>query len=273
MLCRTTARLAKSRHRSISYCHSLALSSLSREAGWPGPCAPRACWWRCCSAWTAWDRRSPRRLQTPPVTRSALSSRDCSPDSNGSRKPLCQVSKGSPERPPAHSGKPRRARWLFPERAALAERRRGRALCYWVPGNGRCAGGLAPSTEGGKQSVCGLCPHAPGSRCCQGVCKPEQGTAEIAFLAPIFGEGGKVGAGSRMVLANRLHNVEMVIREFITLTHTFFLSWTHGSGHTFSTVCSPCLPFPSLGSRGWPGPSAGKVKHKSLNPQGLVKTH
>lgn len=82
-----------------------------------------------------------------------------------------------------------------------------------------------------------------------------------------------MGAGSPTVLANRLHNVEMVIREFITLTHTFCLSWTHSSGHTFSTVCPPCLLFPSLGSRGWPGPSAGKVKHKSLNPQGLVKTH
>lgn len=94
MLCKATARLAESRDRSGSYCHSLLLSSLPQEAGWPGPCAPRACWWRCCSAWAAWDRRSPRRLQTPPVTRSVLSSRDCSPDSNGFQKPLCQVSRG-----------------------------------------------------------------------------------------------------------------------------------------------------------------------------------
>lgn len=45
-----------------------------------------------------------------------------------------------------------------------------------------------------------------------------------AFLAPIFGEGGKVGAGFPTVLANRLHNVVTVIWEFITLTHTFCLS-------------------------------------------------
>lgn len=85
----------------------------------------------------------------------------------------------------------------------------------------------------------GLCPHARGSRCCQEMCKPEQGTAEIAFLAPIFGEGGKVGAGSPLLLANRLHNVKTVTREFISLTPTFCLSWTRSSGHTFSTVCPP----------------------------------
>lgn len=149
----------------------------------------------------------------------------------------------------------------------------GPRLCRRVPGNGRCAWGLARSPEEGKQSICGLYPHAPGSRCCQGMCKPEQGTAEIAFLAPIFWEGGKVGAGSPSVLANRLHNVETVIREFITLAHTFCLSWTGRSGHTFLHRVSPCLPLPSLGSRGWPGPSAGKVKHRFLNSQGQVKTH
>lgn len=96
----------------------------------------------------------------------------------------------------------------------------------------------------------GLCPYAPGSRCCQEMCKPEQGTAEIAFLAPIFGEGGKVGAGSPLFLANRLHNVKMVTREFISLTHTSYLSWTRSPGHTFSTLCPPptmlSVPYPGL---------------------------
>lgn len=83
-----------------------------------------------------------------------------------------------------------------------------------------------------------------------------------------------MGAGSPLLLANQLHNVKTVTREFISLTHTVCLSWTRSSGHTFSTVCAPppCFPFPSLGSRDWPGPSAGKVEHKSLNPQSLVKT-
>lgn len=141
MLGWATARLAESRDRSGSYCHSLVLSSLSQEAGWPGPCAPRACWWRCCSAWAAWDRRSPRRLQTPPVTRSVLSSRDCSPDSNGFQKPLCQVSRGSLEHSPC-TVESQGARGGSSQSALVWRGRGGRALCCRVPGNGRCAWGL-----------------------------------------------------------------------------------------------------------------------------------
>lgn len=120
----------------------------------------------------------------------------------------------------------------------------------------------------------GLCPHAPGSRCCQELCKPERGTAEIAFLAPIFlgGEGGKVGAGSPLLLANRLHNVKTVTREFISLTSTSALAGPVVLATLYPPCVPPCFPFPSLGSRGWPGPSAGKVEHKSLNPQRLEKT-
>lgn len=86
---------------------------------------------------------------------------------------------------------------------------------------------------------------------------PEQGTAEIAFLAPIFGEGGKVGAGSPLLLANRLHNVKTVTREFISLTCTFYLSWTRSPGHTFSTLCPP--PPHALRSLLWV-PEAGRAQ-------------
>lgn len=55
-----------------------------------------------------------------------------------------------------------------------------------------------------------------------------------------------MGAGSPLLLANQLHNVKTVTREFISLTHTVCLSWTRSSGHTFSTVCAPPHAFRSL---------------------------
>jgi hypothetical protein len=86
------------------------------------------------------------------------------------------------------------------------------------------------------------------------------------------GEGGKVGAGSPLLLANRLHNVKTVTREFISLTSTSALAGPVVLATLYPPCVPPCFPFPSLGSRGWPGPSAGKVEHKSLNPQRLEKT-
>lgn len=67
----------------------------------------------------------------------------------------------------------------------------------------------------------GLCPHAPGSRCCQeNVQARARNRRDRLSSAHFFGEGGKVVAGSPLLIANRLHTVK-------TVTRGIYLPYSH----------------------------------------------
>lgn len=68
------------------------------------------------------------------------------------------------------------------------------APCSWALGSGRCAWGLAGSTEGGREDVCGGSPHTPVSRCCQGRCEREEPWGSPSRERLLFWKGEKVGA-------------------------------------------------------------------------------
>lgn len=182
------------------------------EAGWLGPCAPRAWWWRCCSAWTSRDRRSPRRRRrTPPVTKSAPSSRDCSPDSSGCPKLPCQVRRGPLSVPRTQRGA--RGAW-WPRRAVVVRPAAGHLGVVGVPG-----AWLDLLREGERMCVEGA--HIPQSHAAvrEGVSGRNRGDRPLVS-ACFFGRARRWELFSR-VFANWRPAAELVPREFAILARTY----------------------------------------------------
>lgn len=162
-----------------------------RPAGWQGPCAPRAWWWRCFSAWTAPDRRSPHlHRRMPPVTRSAPFSRDCSPDSSGCLKPLCQVRR-SPLLVPRAQCRPGGAWWRYPERSSRA----GLRSCALPLGTWEwslCPGPTRSSKGGRKEGCVWTVAVPPGLTLLSGKVLVGGSAGMACSGAPIF-RGGREG--------------------------------------------------------------------------------